>query len=166
MNQQNFFLKYGTKLMKNKIISITAAVALSCTNLGCVDNTNLEQSVLYITTETYKFSDGITEFKSKISHGRWIVTFRGESEGKVWCAACAELDPNLMSILEMYSKPGLRYGEVDLNYDFKNAEAITDNYGVVAVPTTLFFKDGTLTGRVVGVGSGGEFIRNIEAVLR
>lgn len=62
-----------------------------------------------------------------------------------WCGPCKALGPILVQIAAAYPRARLYKMDVDKIPD------IPDEYNVTAMPTILFFKNGKLVDRVVGV---------------
>ncbi len=65
----------------------------------------------------------------------------------VWCAPCKALNPIINQIIENNQGGGIAVGKVDLDQNRRIAE----KYDVTSVPTLLFFKNGTLKKRLVGM---------------
>lgn len=63
-----------------------------------------------------------------------------------WCAPCKMLEPTLEELACQYKDIVKFY---KLNVDRYPHVAL--KYGVMAIPTTLFFKDGSPAGRIVGL---------------
>ena len=63
----------------------------------------------------------------------------------VWCAPCRIIEPSVENIAQAY-KDKLRV--VKLNVD-ENPKT-TANYGVMSIPTLLFFKGGELKETIIG----------------
>lgn len=74
-----------------------------------------------------------------------------------WCGPCRALAPLLEQLAEHFADR-LRFAKVNLDQEPEIAAA----YGVQAVPTLLFFRDGRLVDRVVGLASPRELLSQLE----
>lgn len=64
----------------------------------------------------------------------------------VWCGPCRMIEPIIEELAERYKdKAVIGKMNVDENYN------VPVQYGIRAIPTILFFKDGEVVDRVVGV---------------
>ena len=64
----------------------------------------------------------------------------------VWCGPCRMIEPIIEELAEKYKdKAVVGKMNVDENYN------VPVQYGIRAIPTILFFKDGEVVDRVVGV---------------
>ncbi len=64
----------------------------------------------------------------------------------VWCGPCRMIEPIIEELAEKYKdKAVIGKMNVDENYN------VPVQYGIRAIPTILFFKDGEVVDRVVGV---------------
>ncbi len=84
-------------------------------------------------------------YQDIIKEGIWIVDFYAD-----WCGPCKMLG----SILEELDTNVLK-----INVD--THESLATEYGVMSIPTVLFFKDGELKNKVIGFRSKDE----IEDIL-
>jgi len=78
-----------------------------------------------------------------------------------WCAPCKMLAPIIKDIKDEYKE---RCKVAKLNID--DAMDIATKFGVMNIPTIIFFKDGTEFTRVVGVVSKEDISVKIEEMLR
>jgi len=99
-----------------------------------LDESNFEQEVLR--------SQGVT-----------LVDFWAD-----WCGPCQAFAPTLEAIARDLS--GARVGKIDVDAQ----PALAARYEVLSIPTLLFFRDGELVDRVVGVASRSAIERKLEAV--
>lgn len=63
-----------------------------------------------------------------------------------WCAPCKLISPIIEEIAKEYS-PRIKIGKVDVDQSPKTAT----QYGVMSIPTLMFFKDGKVMDQIVGV---------------
>ena len=66
--------------------------------------------------------------------------------GAPWCPPCRSLEPIIMDLVDEF------IGQVKigaLNVD--NSREIAGKYGIMSVPTIIFFKDGEEVDRIVGL---------------
>jgi len=73
-----------------------------------------------------------------------------------WCGPCKMLAPTIETLAQEYEGK-IKVGK--LNVD--NAPDTAQNYGIMSIPTLLYFKNGELVNKSIGVVSKAE----IEAVL-
>ncbi|BBD72347.1 thiol reductase thioredoxin [Sulfodiicoccus acidiphilus] len=97
-------------------------------------------------SEQRKVSEGrVTEldsasFKDFLKRNKFaVVDFWAE-----WCAPCFILSPVLEELSEDYSQVAFGKINVDENKD------VAAEYGIMSLPTVLFFKDGEVVDEVVG----------------
>ena len=64
-----------------------------------------------------------------------------------WCGPCRLIAPIVEKLAEEYAEGGLRVGKLDVD---QNPE-VAGRFGVRSIPTILFFKDGEVVDKVVGV---------------
>lgn len=61
-----------------------------------------------------------------------------------WCAPCRMLAPTIDEIAS--EKPDVRFAKLDVD---KN-RAVPTKYGIMSIPTLLYFKDGKLVDKTLG----------------
>ena len=93
-------------------------------------------------------SKNVDEF---VSSGKVIVDFWAE-----WCGPCKVLGPNFKAASEELKE--VKFGSVDVD---KNSE-LTQKFGVMSIPTIIFFKDGKDIDRVSGALEKEEIIKKAE----
>jgi len=79
--------------------------------------------------------------------------------GAEWCGPCKKLHP-IMAELADEQADNAKIVEVDVGVSPQTAQ----NYAVVSVPQILFFKNGELLERVVGVLAKVKIIEKIESL--
>jgi len=86
-----------------------------------------------------------TDFKKEISTGKVLVDCYA-----TWCGPCRMLSPIIDQLSEEINEVNFCKLDVD------NAPAVSDEYGIMSIPTLLLFKDGKLSDTVVGLRSKDE----------
>jgi thioredoxin 1 len=79
----------------------------------------------------------------------------------VWCAPCKMISPLIEELAAEY-KDKIKIGKLDVDNNPKTATY----YGIMSIPTLIFFKDGKVAEQVVGVLNKVELKRKIEENLR
>lgn len=79
-------------------------------------------------------------FEKNVLGGKGIVLVDFFAE---WCGPCKMLAPNL----EELSKEGYNIYSVDIDQE----QELAAKYGVMSIPTLIFFKDGEKMDRIVGL---------------
>lgn len=74
-------------------------------------------------------------FKEIVSSGVWIVDFYAD-----WCGPCKMLTPLLES---------LEYDNI-LKVNIDEFHNISNNYGIMSIPTLIFLKDGEEKNKIIG----------------
>lgn len=74
-------------------------------------------------------------FKEIVSSGVWIVDFYAD-----WCGPCKMLTPVLES---------LEYDNI-LKVNIDEFHNISNNYGIMSIPTLIFLKDGEEKNKIIG----------------
>ena len=78
-----------------------------------------------------------------------------------WCGPCKRLAPIIEELAEEYAEKAF-IGKVDI----EECPEITDKYGIMSVPTVLFFKNGELQNdKIVGAASKQELENRIKALI-
>ena len=75
-----------------------------------------------------------------------------------WCGPCRVLSPILEDVISEF--PGLNAGEIDIDQNIDIAVAD----GIRGVPTVVFYKNGQIVDRVVGLQSNLTYIAKIKAL--
>jgi len=87
-------------------------------------------------------------FDKKTGKGNWIVDFWAE-----WCGPCKIMQPHFESASrELQAKVNFAEVNVDENY------GLSDKFNIMAVPTTLFIKDGEVIHASTGALNKGQII--------
>lgn len=81
-----------------------------------------------------------SEFNKEIEKGLVVCDFFA-----TWCGPCRMLAPILEDVSESRDDAVFLKVDVDENYD------LAKSFGIMSVPTVLFFKDGTLIDKSIGL---------------
>lgn len=76
------------------------------------------------------------DFNNTISNGLWLVDFKA-----TWCGPCKMLEPVLDELSSKYNI---------LSVDIDKCSNITNQMGIMSVPTLILFKDGKQEKMTVG----------------
>jgi thioredoxin 1 len=96
-------------------------------------------------------------FKEKVldTKGVALVDFWAE-----WCGPCRLIGPVVEELSKEYEgKATIGKLNVDDNRD------VAAQYGIMSIPTLLFFKDGQLIDKHVGVASKGDLKKKLDAAM-
>jgi len=74
-----------------------------------------------------------------------------------WCGPCKKIAPFIDELAEEYAGK-MKIGKVDVDTNSK----IATEYGVMSIPTIIFFKGGKVMNQIVGVVSKLDLKRKIE----
>lgn len=78
-----------------------------------------------------------------------------------WCGPCRMLTPIVKELSQEYDGRVV-IGKVDVD----NNPGISATYGIRNIPTLLFFKNGVVVDKQVGVVPKGALVQKIEALLK
>ncbi len=78
-----------------------------------------------------------------------------------WCSPCRMLAPILEKIAEEYKE---KFKVTKLNVD--ENQNTTTQFGIMNIPTLIFFKNGKESERVVGVTTKNELSKKMDEVLK
>ncbi len=95
------------------------------------------------------------EFEATIKSGFTVVDFYAD-----WCGPCKLLSPILEEILEENSD---KLNAVKVNVD--NDPDLAGQFGVMSIPNLVFFKDGQMVGRSIGLMGKEDLLARIEAAM-
>ncbi len=95
-------------------------------------------------------------FDKEVSKGKWIVDFWAE-----WCNPCKILEPHFDSASHEL-KGKANFGKIDIDAETELAE----RFEVMSIPTVIFFKDGEIVDRVVGVIEKEEIVKMAKEAFR
>lgn len=80
--------------------------------------------------------------------------------GAEWCPPCRALEPVIKDLVDDYSGK-MKIGKVNVD----SSRSIAGQYGIMSVPTLIFFKNGSEVDRMVGFGSKDAIMEKIDALL-
>lgn len=80
--------------------------------------------------------------------------------GANWCGPCKMIAPIIEELAKEYDKK-IKIGKIDIDENPK----IPTHYGVMSIPTLIFFNKGRVSGQVVGALTKSELKKKIEANL-
>jgi thioredoxin 1 len=78
----------------------------------------------------------------------------------VWCGPCTAMAPIFDEVAEHYQDKADFF---KLNVD--EEPSISSQYGVLSIPTTIYFKDGKPAGQSIGLTDKGELMAHIDKLL-
>ena len=77
-----------------------------------------------------------------------------------WCGPCRMMSPVVEKLAEKY-EGRVAFGSVNVD----DEEALAISYGISAIPTLIFFKDGQAVNKTLGLRSASELEGIIESLL-
>jgi thioredoxin 1 len=101
------------------------------------------------------FTDQNFENEVKQSNQPVLVDFGAE-----WCGPCRALAPIVEELAQEFDGR-LKVGTVDIDH----SKGVAAQFGIMSVPTIIFFKDGEAVDKVVGLRPKAELKTRIEALL-
>jgi thioredoxin 1 len=78
----------------------------------------------------------------------------------VWCGPCKMIAPLIEEIAAEYAGK-LKVGKVNVDDGSQTA----GKYGIMSIPTLVFFKQGKIMGQVIGALSKAELKKRIEEII-
>ncbi len=101
------------------------------------------------------FTDENFTAEVKDSSGPVLVDFGAE-----WCGPCRALAPIVEDIATEYDGR-LKVGTVDID----QSKAVAAEFGIMSVPTIIFFKDGKPVDKIVGLRSKADLKKTIDGII-
>ena len=80
--------------------------------------------------------------------------------GAEWCGPCRALAPIVEDLANEYDGR-LKVGTVDID----KAQAVAKQFGIMSVPTIIFFKGGEAVDKITGLQSKANLTKRIDAVI-
>lgn len=97
-----------------------------------------------------------TDFQSKVMDQQGLVVV---DYGATWCGPCKKLKPILEELsIEMKDKAQFYY------VDAGEQPGLAQKFGVMSLPTLLFFKSGEVQDRIVGLVAREKIVEKIESL--
>lgn len=78
----------------------------------------------------------------------------------VWCGPCKMIAPHVEALAAEYDGR-VSVGKVNID----DEREITEKYGIMSIPTLLFFKDGKVVDQVVGAVPKSTIANKLESLL-
>ena len=101
------------------------------------------------------FTDANFDTEVKESATPVLVDFGAE-----WCGPCRALEPIVKELAQEYDGK-LKVGSVDIDH----AKAVAAQFGIMSVPTIIFFKDGQAVDKIVGLRPKAELKSKIDTLI-
>jgi thioredoxin 1 len=101
----------------------------------------------------FEFTDA--NFKDKSASGVSVVDFWAE-----WCGPCKMIGPSIEELYKEYNGKAV-VGKMDVDANSQ----VPSQFGIRAIPTILFFKDGELVDKHVGMATKQALKQKLDAVL-
>jgi thioredoxin 1 len=78
-----------------------------------------------------------------------------------WCGPCRMVGPIIDELAEEYTGR-VTIGKIDVDSN----DDVVSKFGIRNIPTVLFFKDGKVVDKLVGVAQKSSFVTKIDALLK
>jgi len=75
-----------------------------------------------------------------------------------WCGPCKAISPIIEELAKEYEKK-VKVGKINID----ESSRVATDYGIMSIPTVVFFKKGGIVGQIVGMASKSEFKKKIES---
>ena len=132
-------------------IFLTSTAMITTTSIADDDDTvspNIADKVVYVTTEN--FETEVLEAQVPV-----LVDFTA-----TWCAPCKELDPIIESLMpEMSGRAKV------FKLDIDDSREIFTQFGLIGVPTVLFFNNGKEEDRISSPQSREVYVKYLEGMI-
>lgn len=77
-----------------------------------------------------------------------------------WCGPCRSMAPIIDDLTKEFEGK-VKVGKVNVDEN----RTLAGNYGVMSIPTLIFFKDGKADGQLVGYNPKASLVKKIESML-
>ena len=101
------------------------------------------------------FNDANFDSEVKQSDQPVLVDFGAE-----WCGPCRALAPIVQELAQEFNGR-LKVGTVDIDH----SRGVASQFGIMSVPTIIFFKGGEVVDKVVGLRPKAELKAKIESLI-
>lgn len=78
-----------------------------------------------------------------------------------WCGPCKAFGPIIDELAEEFDGKGIRIGKVNIDEN----SALASEYGIMSIPTTLFFRDGKPVDQVTGLQAKEALAEKIKEMI-
>lgn len=78
-----------------------------------------------------------------------------------WCGPCKSIAPIIEALSEEY-KDKIKFTKVNVD----NSPEIASQYGIMSIPTILFFREGKVVSQIVGAQSKAGFKKFLDEALK
>ena len=103
--------------------------------------------------EKIKNINSTQEFDNMIKQNKYVLV----DFWAAWCAPCRMVAPVIEKIAEQYS------GKINVaKVDVDAQQELAIRYGIQSIPTVIFFKDGRIASKEIGVKPMSSFARMID----
>ena len=103
--------------------------------------------------EKLKNINSTQEFDNMIKQNKYVLV----DFWAAWCAPCRMVAPVIEKIAEQYS------GKINVaKVDVDAQQELAIRYGIQSIPTVIFFKDGRIASKEIGVKPMSSFARMID----
>jgi len=105
-------------------------------------------------SEKIKIINSTQEFDDMIKQNRYVLV----DFWAPWCAPCRMVAPVIEKIAEQYSEKVI-VAKVDVD----EQQELAIRYGIQTIPTIIFFKEGRLASKEIGVKPMSSFAKMIDS---
>ena len=70
--------------------------------------------------------------------------------GAAWCGPCKALAPTIDELAGDYAGTNVKIGKCDIDDEKEGSDGLASDFGVMSVPTILFFKNGKKVDMMMG----------------
>ena len=94
-------------------------------------------------------------FDKEVSKGNWVVDFWAE-----WCGPCRMMAPHFEAAAKSM-KGKINFAKVNVEENMQTAE----QFGIMSIPTIIFFKEGEILDKVSGAMSKDSIINHADSTF-
>ena len=81
--------------------------------------------------------------------------------GAQWCGPCRVLENTIKQYINEYEPTDVEFAEIDVD---EADETLAESYNIKNIPVTVFFKNGLITNKVVGLTTKPDLHKIIEEI--